>query len=150
MACNVPSPRAEHGDGAPTMDPMSRTPQDLRPQGRDRSDRPDRSGPRLPGTGGSGGGSGTGGDQSWRWVLAVLGVLVILALVLSPFFNNGTTDRLTYSEFIDQANAGKVEKASIDNTTGRITGQLKDKKRFAADGPTTQIDEDVKLLREKG
>jgi cell division protease FtsH len=134
---------------------MSRSPQDLRPPARgDGSNRPERSGgPRLPGTGGGGGSPlspGGGGDQSWRWVLAVLGVLVILALVLSPFFNDAATDQLSYSEFITAANEGKVESARIDNNTGRISGELDNGKRFTADGPTTQIDEDVKTLREKG
>ena len=65
---------------------MSRRPEDVRPPGG--NDRPGR--PGAPnGPGGGGVPSLPGGDQSWRWVLAVLGVLVVLALVLSPFFDDG-------------------------------------------------------------
>src|SRR5687767_7645213 len=98
-----------------TMGPMS-PPQDLRPPARnDRPERPERpAGPRLPGTGGA------GPDQSWRWVLGILFVLVVLALVLSPFFGTKETDELSYTEFIAAANEGRVESARIENTTGRV------------------------------
>ncbi len=116
---------------------------DQRPSGR--PERPDRPGlPKLPGSGPN------STDQSWRWVLAVLGVLVVLALVLSPFFSGAATDELTYTEFIAKASAGQVKGAEIDNTTGRVSGELSDGKKFTAKGPLTQIPGDVTLLREKG
>ncbi len=123
---------------------MSRPPQQLGPPGRDNG--PDRpAGPKLPGMPGAG-----QPDQSWRWVLAVLGVLVILALVLSPFVDNGASEQLTYTDFIARVSEGKVVDATIDNNTGRIAGKLDGGKKYVVDGPATQIADDVKLLREKG
>ncbi|MDQ3106374.1 MAG: ATP-dependent zinc metalloprotease FtsH, partial [Actinomycetota bacterium] len=123
---------------------MSRSPQDLRP------DRPERERPGLPKLPGSSSGTPGTSDPGWRWVLVVLGVLVVLALVLSPFFSEGASEELNYTDYIAKVNEGQVVKASIDNTSGRVTGELKNGDEFSAEGPGTQIDEDVKLLREKG
>ncbi len=68
---------------------MSRQAPDLRPGGRPPGDR--QQPPRLPGTPGT-------GDQSWRWLLIVLGGLVIVALILSPFFNDTAREELTFSD----------------------------------------------------
>jgi cell division protease FtsH len=125
------------------MAPMSRAPQDLRPSGRD--ERPEGpGGPKLPG-----GPPGTT-DQSWRWVLAVLGVLVILALVLSPFFDEGSQEELNYTAYIAKVNEGQVAEVTVDNTTGRITGELRNGDAFTTQGPAEQVDADLQLLREKG
>src|SRR5687768_16714688 len=97
--------------GPPKMERMSPQPQDLRPGRPDPPDRP--TGPKLPG-------NPVGGEQSWRWVLAVLGVLIVLALLLSPLFGGKQSEQLTYSDLIAKANEGAVETAEVDNTTGRI------------------------------
>jgi cell division protease FtsH len=118
---------------------MSRQPQDVR-------GRPDR-------PGGGGGGPGLPGgkpEQSWRWVLIVLGGLVVLGLLLSPLFNGTTRTELDYTELVTAANEGRVESAEVDNTTGRVEGQLRDGTRYTVSGPQPPIDEDLRLFREKG
>ncbi|HVM10381.1 MAG TPA: ATP-dependent zinc metalloprotease FtsH [Acidimicrobiales bacterium] len=119
---------------------MSRQPQDLRP-GRP-GERPGgpAGGPPRPG-----GPSGT--DQSWRWLLIVLGGLVIVALILSPFFNDGTSEELTYTDLIARVEAGGVESAEVDNTTGRITGKLGDGSTFTTPGPREMPDADIEKFR---
>jgi len=82
---------------------MSRPPEELRPGRQDRPDRPGN--PLRPG--------GPAGEQSWRWVLAVLGVLVVLGLVLSPFFNTAQRDELTYSELLAKVGEGGVKSAKV-------------------------------------
>ena len=122
---------------------MSRQPQDLRPPGRS-GDRPPGGGPapRVPGTPGS--------DQSWRWLLIVLGGLVIVALILSPFFNQSAREELSYSELVARVDAGTVKTAEVDNSTGRITGELTDDKEYTASGPLEMPDADIDRFRAKG
>jgi cell division protease FtsH len=117
---------------------MSRQPPDPRPGGRPNERPPSR----LPGA--------PGGDQSWRWLLIVLGGLVIVALILSPFFNNKTSKTLSYSELRAAVDAGQVKSAEVDNTTGRITGQLKDGTRYISEGPAQLPDADINRFQEKG
>src|SRR6266850_913676 len=101
---------------------MSSEAPDTPPRGR----QGDRQGPpRLPGAPGS-------GDQSWRWLLIVLGGLVIVALLLSPFFNSSSSKELSYSELRAQIDAGKIKTAEVDNASGRITGLTVDGKRYVA------------------
>jgi len=83
-------------------------------------------------------------------VLAVLGVLVVLGLILSPIFDNGPQAELSYTELLAKAEAGEVQTAEIDNTSGRITGQLNDDTAYTVHGPAPAIADDVKMLREKG
>ncbi|HEX7166657.1 MAG TPA: ATP-dependent metallopeptidase FtsH/Yme1/Tma family protein, partial [Acidimicrobiales bacterium] len=119
---------------------MSRQPQDLRP-GRP-GDRPGGP-PRVPGT-------PTGSDQSWRWLLIVLGGLVIVALILSPFFNESARRELSYSELVGQVDAGRVKSAEVDNSTGRITGALSNGDEYLASGPAELPESDIQRFREKG
>ena len=83
-------------------------------------------------------------------MLAVLGVLVVFGLILSPFFNSRPRVELSYTELLAKAEGGQVRTAEIDNTTGRITGQLNDDVAYTVHGPAPVISEDVKMLREKG
>jgi cell division protease FtsH len=64
---------------------------------------------------------------------------------------------LTYSEFLTQVRAGKVETIKYDSSSGHITGQFKKgkelagKSTFSATGPRNQMpDEDIKLLNKEG
>ena len=93
-------------------------------------------------------------DQNWRWVLIVLGGLVILGLVLSPFMGSQTKTEIDYSQLITAVNEGRVTSARIDNNTGHIQGKLKtpDGKAvtYTATGPNPSDDTDRRLMREKG
>jgi len=123
---------------------MSRQAPDPRPGGRPPSDR--QQPPRLPGTPGA-------GDQSWRWLLIVLGGLVIVALVLSPFFNDSASVELSYSELRAKVNEGGVKTATVDNSSGRITGTLVEggkEQEYVSNGPAELPYEDAQLFQTKG
>jgi cell division protease FtsH len=124
---------------------MSRQAPDLRPGGRPPGDR--QQPPRLPGTPGP-------GDQSWRWLLIVLGGLVIVALILSPFFDDSARVELSYSELRARVAEGQVKTATVDNSSGRITGQLADGadggKDYVSNGPAELPYEDATLFQDKG
>ena len=105
--------------GTPTMWPVSRNPQDLRPSGSGRQGQgPGPSGP----------------EQPWRWAIALVFV-VILVLALSSVFHTSNAKQLTYSQFIDQANSHNVATADVNNTNGTITGRLTNGQDYTTTGP---------------
>jgi cell division protease FtsH len=82
------------------------------------------------------------------WVL--LGV-VALALLLPSLWPEESEDKLSYTEFMDQARNGQVESIVINNSSNTITGTLKDGTEFTATGGgergLSEADEEV--LREQ-
>ncbi len=122
------------------MGHMSRQPPEPRP-GRPRPG--PRGGPGLPGS----------PDQSWRWVLYVLGALVILGLLLSPVFGGTSREQVTYDELITAVQRGRVRTAIVNNNDGRITGEIRrgdTTEEYVAEGPMPPLDDDLKLMREQG
>ena len=57
------------------------------------------------------------------WVL--LGV-VALALVLPSLWPSSSGEKITYTQFMDQVRAGKVESITVNNSSNTITGKLED------------------------
>jgi cell division protease FtsH len=92
-----------------------------------------------------------GGASGWPrpivWGLVTVAVLVVL---LSPLLSRTSSSDLTYSEFRDKVVAGDVKKVEIANDSSRISGELKDGKRFTSTGPTEIPEGDLTLMREKG
>src|SRR5688572_7768941 len=97
--------------------------------------------PRLPGP--------QGPEQSWRWAMIALFVLVIGVLVLPSLFSGQPRSELTYNQLIRRAGEGQVAEAVANNDTGRITGELKDGTRFEVKGPVSLPDPVEAVLREK-
>ena len=90
-----------------------------------------------------------------RWLPWVfLGLLVIGFLVYSGLPKGGGSQaNLTYSQFLAQVRADKVDTIRYDSSNGNITGQFKKgdefqgKKTFATTGPQNQMpDADIALL----
>jgi cell division protease FtsH len=121
---------------------MSQKPPDLRP---DRPFRPGSGSGRPSGLGGSG-----GPEQSWRWAVVVLLLLVVAAFVLSSLFSHQPTQSLSYNQFLKDASQHQVQKAQIDNTTGKITGTLTNGTNYTVNGPQPFITSDVEKLRSEG
>jgi len=110
---------------------MARSPDDLRPGGPVKPAMPARAG-------------------VWRW--AVFAVLALIVGVLL-FGGRGEGDRrvIDYSDLVGRVAAEKqVADVRIDNTTGRIEGNLKDGTRFRADGPQPFIADDITRLKDSG
>ncbi|MHB1986831.1 MAG: ATP-dependent zinc metalloprotease FtsH [Acidimicrobiales bacterium] len=91
---------------------MNRNPQDLRPSG----------------SGKSSGGSGP--DQPWRWLL-VLGLVIVLVLFLTHAFARTNIKALGYSQFVHEVSTKQVASATYDNSTGTITGTLKNGQSYS-------------------
>ena len=72
----------------------------------------------------------------------VLGVLLIPSL-----FATKTVKTISYSTLIHEARTQGVVSASINNSSGVITGQLSDGTNYTANGPAPAISDEVNLLR---
>ncbi|HLN06097.1 MAG TPA: ATP-dependent metallopeptidase FtsH/Yme1/Tma family protein, partial [Acidimicrobiales bacterium] len=100
---------------------MSRQPQDMRPGN---------------GSGRAGPGSPSGSDQTWRWAVAIIAVILIVLLISSGMFSRSNAKTINFSEFQQDVHARQVATANFDNTTGVITGTLKDGTSYTTTGPS--------------
>jgi cell division protease FtsH len=82
------------------------------------------------------------------WVL--LGV-VALALLLPSLWPDESGQKISYSEFMQQSSAGEVETVVINNSSGTITGTLKDGSEFTTTGGGDRAlsEADEEILREQ-
>jgi len=85
----------------------------------------------------------------------VLIAVLVAMFVLPQLFKTDDGDKLTYSEFITQVTDGRVEKVSINNTSGKITGTFTDAAgggQFVTTGGGERglSQDDEKLLNAKG
>jgi cell division protease FtsH len=88
-------------------------------------------------------------DSGWpRWsAWIVVGVLV--SLFAASFVLAGDDgDEVAYSEFLQLVDEGRVERVEINNTNGRISGDLTDGTSFTTTGFLDMPDEDLALLRQ--
>jgi cell division protease FtsH len=77
-------------------------------------------------------------------------LLVVAAFVLSSLFSHQPTQSLSYNQFLKDASNHQIEKAQIDNTTGKITGTLSNGTSYTVNGPQPFIESDVQKLRTEG
>jgi cell division protease FtsH len=78
-------------------------------------------------------------------VVAVLAVLIIPGLV-----HKTTVKSLTYNTFLGDVDNKQVETATVDNTTGVITGTLADGTKYTVSGPLSAPDSEVQALKPLG
>ncbi len=113
---------------------------------------PDQNPARGPfGPGGQPGGAGTGGPPRNRWIVYAAVIAAVIALVaLSSLLNRTTANSLSYNTFLNDLQSKTVKSATVDNTTGVITGQLADGTNYTVNGPNPVIDSEVTALRSAG
>src|SRR4051794_26826443 len=120
----------------PSMNAMSRQPQDLRPG---RQDRPGGQGPLVP-------------DRNWRWVVFVLVAMLVLVIFASNFSGSSNRKTLGYGEFLNDLSAkpATVKNATVNNNSGKITGDLTDGTNYVVNGPKPPTDDELKMLQDSG
>ncbi len=112
-------------DPPPTMGRMSRQTPEPR-QGRG----PNRQVPGAPNP----------GDATWRWVLAFLVLILILALFGSSFVSRSTATKLRWNQLVQDLNTKQVASVNYDNQTGTITGQLSNGTSYTTTAPLPASD----------
>ena len=81
--------------------------------------------------------------------MIALFVLVVAVLVLPPLLGSPSRTEMGYGDLMRRADEGKVAEATVNNDTGRVTGELADGTRFTVDGPRPLPDADAATLRGK-
>ena len=85
-----------------------------------------------------------------RWAVWML-VAVAVGLIIGPrLWPTDTATEVTYTEFLELVNDGKVEAVTINNISNVISGTLADGSEFKTTGSTSLSDSDEQLLKEKG
>jgi cell division protease FtsH len=86
---------------------------------------------------------------AWYWLVLAMTVIVAV-VVLSSTVEVPDDARLTYSEFLEQVDAGRVDTAIID-PEGAVTGQLDDGREYRTQLPVVMTGEELSArLREAG
>lgn len=109
--------------------------------------------PDIPG--GPASPSGTGqdspGQNKNRIILAVVMVVVILAVVFgSSVIKKSNTTKLTYNSWVTQVEDKQVKTATVDQSSGTITGTLADGSSYTVNGPSVVTDSQQALLKTLG
>lgn len=94
-------------------------------------------------------GDGKRSEQPWsRWLVWAFAFAVLAAFVLPSIFGSGDGDEVTYEAFYAAVQAGDVEEAEFDNTTGKIKAILRDSgSRIQTTGPLDLSDQDEDFLQ---
>ncbi|MEZ5320802.1 MAG: ATP-dependent zinc metalloprotease FtsH [Microthrixaceae bacterium] len=84
-----------------------------------------------------------------RWALWIIVLIVMGALFASFRLQPGASQTLKFSDFVAKVNKGDVKTALWDNSTTKITGELKDGTTFETFGPSFPSDSLQKELSTK-
>ena len=85
-----------------------------------------------------------------RWAVWVL-IAVAAGLIVGPrLWPASTATKVTYTEFLDLVQSGKVDSVEINNLSNTISGKMSDGSEFITTGAAALSDADEQLLKEKG
>jgi len=92
-----------------------------------------------------------GGQGIPKWGVWVLLGLTLVIILSSSLAASTAKTKVSYSEFLADVRAGKVESVEIDNNNGSITGKSKDGSTFRTTGPLNGgiPDADLTVLRDE-
>ena len=85
-----------------------------------------------------------------RWAVWAL-IAVAAGLIAGPrLWPASTATKVTYTEFLDLVQSGKVSNVEINNLSNTISGTMSDGSEFITTGAASLSDADEQLLKEKG
>jgi cell division protease FtsH len=86
--------------------------------------------------------------QARRRIIMIAVIAFILGVLIIPsLFSNKNVKTITYSSLIRDARSQGVISASINNSSGVITGQLSNGTNYTSNGPTPALSAEVSTLR---
>jgi cell division protease FtsH len=93
---------------------------------------------------------GAPSGQSWRWLWGVLAIGIVAILLAVGTIKTSNAKSLTYTKFLQEVTSKEVSTAKISNSTGEITGTLKDGTSYEVQGPSPSLPNDVTTMRNDG
>ncbi len=86
-------------------------------------------------------------DQGWRWIAIGIFIVAGIFFLYSSVTTRAQSQPLTYNSFVKSVSNNQIESAVINNTTGIITGTLKNGTSFTVNGPLPEINTEVAQLQ---
>ena len=80
----------------------------------------------------------------------VIAVAFLSVLIIPNLVHKSTTNTLTYSTFLSDIQSKQVKTATVDMSTGVITGDLANGGTFTVNGPNPVVDSEVSALKPLG
>ncbi|KAA0232959.1 MAG: ATP-dependent zinc metalloprotease FtsH [Acidimicrobiales bacterium] len=100
------------------------------------------------------GGFGRSDQGLPRWTLWLLLGIVVAAFLGPSLFGTTQGDQISYNEFLEDAEKGRVDEITWDNLSGEITGKFKpdegasEGEEFATTGPLEPPPDDLEVLND--
>jgi cell division protease FtsH len=91
-----------------------------------------------------------GNDSMWRWGVAALIVIVVLLIFGSSLVNRNTATPISYTQWHTALTNHTVKSAQIDDSTGTITGTLKDGRSYTVTGPLPATSAEISAVQKSG
>ena len=110
--------------------------------------------PDLPGSGppnaGGPGSAPSGQSRNRLIVYLVIAVAVLAVLIIPSLVHKSNATSLSYNTFLSDVSGKQVKTATVDNTTGIITGTLENGGTYTVNGPNPVQDSLVTALKPLG
>ena len=105
------------------------------------------SGPQAP----PGSGQDAPGQNKNRLIIyAVIMVAVLSVFIIPSLLHKASTNTLTYNTFLNDIQNKQVKAATVDQSTGVITGTLTDGSSYTSNGPNPVTDSELTALKPLG
>jgi len=84
-----------------------------------------------------------------RWSLWILVALVGATFIVPPLLDSDDSEDVTYTQYLQEVDDGRVDSVIINNNNGKITATLQDETKIAAAGPVEQLPSHIELLEDR-
>lgn len=83
-------------------------------------------------------------------IWSVIAVVAILVIIVPSLIPHSSTKSLSYSQFLTDANNHQIKTATFDNTSGSISGTMKDGTQYSSMGFNPPLQTDINQVRKDG
>ena len=109
--------------------------------------------PNAPGGPPEAGGPGQeapGQNKNRMVIYAIIAIAVLSVLIVPNLLHKANTNTLPYNTFLTDIQGKQIHTATIDQTTGVITGTLTDGRTYTVNGPNPVTDSELNALKPLG